>query len=218
MTLWSYLYARLGETDAQCQLLAHEDVRVVRLAERPLELVELRWSEARPVSLLLRRFVGVGGGGGGGGGAGRCRRRGLVTAGTRHGRLQRVTPGGGPGRGPGRRSAGARVPGRRTVGLLLRRCVDAPLLPLLLVVMMMVMVVVVVRRLGTMRRLCGRRRRQTSRRRRGRGQLVGGRGPLVTTVLVLSVVQAAVLRVEQHVTTAGHHTNFGYTTRHETGT
>jgi len=29
-------------------------------------------------------------------------------------------------------------------------------------------------------------------------------------------VQAAVLRVEQHVTTAGHQTNFGYTTRHET--
>jgi len=49
----AYLHPGLGEADAQRQLLPHEDVRVVRLGEAPLQLVQLRRREARPVPLLL---------------------------------------------------------------------------------------------------------------------------------------------------------------------
>ena len=49
----SYLNPRLGEPDAQSELLPHEDVRVVCLAEVPLQLPQLRGAEARPVSLRL---------------------------------------------------------------------------------------------------------------------------------------------------------------------
>lgn len=48
-----YLHSGLGQPDTQRQLLAHEDVGVVRLSEASLQLVELRRGEARPVALLL---------------------------------------------------------------------------------------------------------------------------------------------------------------------
>ena len=49
----SYLNPRLGEPDAQSELLPHEDVRVVCLAEVPLQLAQLCRAEARPMSLRL---------------------------------------------------------------------------------------------------------------------------------------------------------------------
>lgn len=49
----SYLHSGLRQTDPQRQLLPHEDVRVVRLGEAPLQLVELRRGEAGPVPLLF---------------------------------------------------------------------------------------------------------------------------------------------------------------------
>lgn len=49
----TYLHSGLREPDTQRQLLAHEDVGVVSLGEAPLQFVELRRSEARPVALLL---------------------------------------------------------------------------------------------------------------------------------------------------------------------
>lgn len=48
-----YLHSGLREADAQRQLLSHEDVRIVRLGETSLKLIELRWREARAVALLL---------------------------------------------------------------------------------------------------------------------------------------------------------------------
>ena len=51
-----YLDPRLCEADPQRQLLTHEDVRVVSLAERSFQLAQLRRSKARPVSLLLERL------------------------------------------------------------------------------------------------------------------------------------------------------------------
>lgn len=49
----THLNAGLGEANAHCDLLAHEDVRVVCLAEAALQLVQLRRREACAVSLLL---------------------------------------------------------------------------------------------------------------------------------------------------------------------
>lgn len=56
---YNYLYSGLGETDSHGDLLAHENVRIVGLAEAPLQLVELRRREPGPMSLLLVRFSGV---------------------------------------------------------------------------------------------------------------------------------------------------------------
>lgn len=63
-----YLHSGLGESDPHGDLLAHEYVRIVGLAETPFQLVELRRREPGPVSLLLVRlagFVAVGPAGGG---------------------------------------------------------------------------------------------------------------------------------------------------------
>ena len=49
----SYLNPGLGEPDPQCELLPHEYVRVVRLAEVPLQLPQLRRTEARSVPFRL---------------------------------------------------------------------------------------------------------------------------------------------------------------------
>ena len=53
------LYSWLGESDAHGQLFPHEDVGVVRLGERSLQLVQLSWSEARSMSLWLRLLVTI---------------------------------------------------------------------------------------------------------------------------------------------------------------
>ena len=47
------LNARFGESDAHSDLFAHENVRVVRLGETALQLVQLRRCKPRPVPLLL---------------------------------------------------------------------------------------------------------------------------------------------------------------------
>lgn len=52
----AHLHSGLGQADPQSQLLPHEDVRVVRFGEAPLQLVELRRGEAGPVALL---FLGL---------------------------------------------------------------------------------------------------------------------------------------------------------------
>lgn len=49
----SYLHSGFRQSDPQRQLLPHKDVRVVRLGEAPLQLVELRRGEAGPVPLLF---------------------------------------------------------------------------------------------------------------------------------------------------------------------
>lgn len=54
-----YLYSWLGETDPHGDLLSHENVRIVGLAEAPFQLVELRRRKPGPVSLLFVRFPDV---------------------------------------------------------------------------------------------------------------------------------------------------------------
>lgn len=53
----SYLHSGLRQSDPQRQLLPHEDVRVVRFGEAPLQLVELRRREPGPVPLLFLRLL-----------------------------------------------------------------------------------------------------------------------------------------------------------------
>lgn len=48
-----YLDARFCQSDAHRDLLAHENVRVVRFGEAAFQFVELGRREARPVALLL---------------------------------------------------------------------------------------------------------------------------------------------------------------------
>jgi len=57
-----YLDSWLCKTDSQREFFAHEDIWVVCLTERSLELAELGRCEARPVSLLFDRFARRGGG------------------------------------------------------------------------------------------------------------------------------------------------------------
>lgn len=52
----THLHSGLRQADPQRQLLPHEDVRVVRLGEAPLQLVELCRGEAGPVPFL---FLGL---------------------------------------------------------------------------------------------------------------------------------------------------------------
>lgn len=54
-----YLHSGLGEADPHGDLLAHENVRIVGLAETPFQLVQLRRREPGSVSLLLVRLAGV---------------------------------------------------------------------------------------------------------------------------------------------------------------
>lgn len=49
----SYLHASFGEPEPLTQLLAHESVRIVRLVEQPLQLVQLLQSKVSPTSPLL---------------------------------------------------------------------------------------------------------------------------------------------------------------------
>lgn len=49
----TYLHARFGEPEPLTQLLAHERVRIVRLVEQPLQLVQLLQSKVSPTSPLL---------------------------------------------------------------------------------------------------------------------------------------------------------------------
>jgi hypothetical protein len=58
-TAIAHLYPGLCETNPHGDLLPHEDIRVVRLGEAALQLVQLRRREAGSMSLLLRRFVRV---------------------------------------------------------------------------------------------------------------------------------------------------------------
>ena len=50
---FAYLYARFCQSDAQSQLLSHEDVGIVGLGEAAFKLVQLRRREARAVTFLL---------------------------------------------------------------------------------------------------------------------------------------------------------------------
>lgn len=54
-----YLHSGLSEADPHGDLLAHENVWIVGLAEAPFQLVELRRREPGPVSLLLVWLAGV---------------------------------------------------------------------------------------------------------------------------------------------------------------
>lgn len=60
--LMTYLHSGLGEPDPHGDLLPHEDVRVVRLGEAALQLVELGGREPRAVPLLLAARLVVAGG------------------------------------------------------------------------------------------------------------------------------------------------------------
>lgn len=53
------LYPGFSEADPHGDLLTHENVRIVGLAEAPFQLVELRRREPGSVSLLLVRLAGV---------------------------------------------------------------------------------------------------------------------------------------------------------------
>ena len=52
--LFSYLNSGFSQADSHGQLLPHEDVRIMSLGERPLELVQLRRREPRPMPFLLQ--------------------------------------------------------------------------------------------------------------------------------------------------------------------
>lgn len=60
----SHLDSGFRQSNPDRQILPHEDVRIVRLPERPFHLVQLRRGKARPVTLLFQRLRGGGGGGG----------------------------------------------------------------------------------------------------------------------------------------------------------
>lgn len=51
----TYLYSRLGQVDLEGDLLAHEDVRVARLAKKGLQDVQLGTGECGAFSALLPR-------------------------------------------------------------------------------------------------------------------------------------------------------------------
>lgn len=53
------LYSGFGEADPHGNFFSHEDIRIVRLGEAPLQLVELSGCEARPVPFLLSGLVAV---------------------------------------------------------------------------------------------------------------------------------------------------------------
>jgi len=55
-----YLHAGLGEIDLQRELLPGVDVRVVRLREHALQLLQLRARERRPDAPLLPLLVQTG--------------------------------------------------------------------------------------------------------------------------------------------------------------
>lgn len=49
----SYLYSWFSESNSRSKFFSHEDIRIVSPSKTSLELVELRWRESSPMSLLL---------------------------------------------------------------------------------------------------------------------------------------------------------------------
>lgn len=57
----AYLYSTFSKSNPHRDFFPHENIRIVRFRETPLQFVKLSWRETRPMSFLFRRFIRIGG-------------------------------------------------------------------------------------------------------------------------------------------------------------